>query len=245
MPAVSPSKYRVEATVDDVPHISAKAKKEMWDATPPHMREARFKGIPSRGIGAVYPYSVESITVDPFPLPPHWRRGYALDDGWKVTAAGFFAYDADHDILYLTSELYLKQHTPQQTAQKIAGRGKWMPGVGDAAAKTRDGVQVIELYRAEGLNLALADKEVEAGLYDVSMRLASGRLKIFSTCTNTLWEYQRYRRDENGKIIKQNDHCMDAMRYACRQSAIKAMIVKPVETILSSDFAGGDPHIGY
>lgn len=30
---------------------------------------------------------------------------------------------------------------------------------------------------------------------------------------NFLKEYRLYRRDENGKIMKENDHLMDAMRY--------------------------------
>jgi hypothetical protein len=41
----------------------------------------------------------------------------------------------------------------------------------------------------------------------------SGRLKVFSTCRNFLSEFRIYRRDDNGKIVKENDHLMDAARY--------------------------------
>jgi hypothetical protein len=246
MPPVSPSKYRVEAGWDDAPHLGEKEKSEMLAATPLHLRDARSKGIPSMGAGAIYPFAVESIRIDPFPLPPHFRRGFALDDGWNVTAVGFFAYDPDMDILYQTAELYLKEHKPEEVAAKIKTRGDWMPGVGDAAAKARDGVQVIDIYNRYLPKLILADKGVEAGIYDVTMRLGSGRLKIFSTCQHTLWEYQRYRRDENGKIVKRDDHAMDQLRYATRPVAMQRMIAKPAQTILpQSNLGGGDASVGY
>jgi hypothetical protein len=247
MPAVGGSKYRVEAAWQDAPHLGEKERAEMLAATPMYLRDARSKGIPSMGSGAVYPYAVEQIKCEPFRIPDHFRRGFSLDDGWNVTSVGFWAYDPDQDILYRIAELYLKEHKPDQVARMVETRGKWLPGVGDAAARTRDGDQVIAIYQRYLPKMNLADKEVEAGIYDVTMRLATGRLKIFSTCQNALWEYQRYRRDEKGKIVKQNDHAMDDTRYACRPSAIQRMIAKPVQSILPSQqgLGGGDPVINY
>jgi len=43
--------------------------------------------------------------------------------------------------------------------------------------------------------------------------MATGRLKIFKTLQNTLAEYRIYRRDEKGRIVKDNDHLMDSLRY--------------------------------
>jgi hypothetical protein len=65
----------------------------------------------------------------------------------------------------------------------------------------------------KGLNIILADNTVEAGIFDVYERLTTGRLKVFNTCTKLLEEYRLYRRDEKGKIVKQHDHIMDALRY--------------------------------
>jgi len=55
--------------------------------------------------------------------------------------------------------------------------------------------------------------------------LSDGRLFVFSSLQNWLSEFRIYRRDEKGKIVKQNDHLMDATRYlilsglqvACRE----------------------------
>lgn len=216
---------------EHAPHLTEELKKEMWDATPPHMREARAKGIPSAGSGAIYPFAVSEITCKPFMLPPHWKRGFALDDGWNCTAALWFALDPEADVLHVTTEHYQKEGSPQSHATAILARGEWIPGVGDAAARTRDGQQIIEIYKAMGLKLELADKQVEAGIYDVHMRLATGRLKIWNTCLNTLFEYQRYHRDENGKIVKAHDHAMDCVVGA-------TLVVTPEGAVPISELVG-------
>ena len=70
-----------------------------------------------------------------------------------------------------------------------------------------------------------SENAVEAGLYAVWERLSDGRLFVFSSLQNWLSEFRIYRRDEKGKIVKQNDHLMDATSYlilsglqvACRE----------------------------
>ncbi len=77
-----------------------------------------------------------------------------------------------------------------------------------------------------GLTLTLADNSVEAGIYRVWSRLSTGRLKVFRTCQNFFSEYRIYRRDEKGKIIKQDDHLVDVLRYGCA-SAIDISVMCP------------------
>ena len=43
--------------------------------------------------------------------------------------------------------------------------------------------------------------------------MEQGRFKIFNTCRDLLTEFRLYRRDEKGRIVKKDDHGMDAMRY--------------------------------
>jgi hypothetical protein len=42
------SKFIINATWDDAPHLTPEDKKEIWEATLPHLRDARAKGIPVR-----------------------------------------------------------------------------------------------------------------------------------------------------------------------------------------------------
>lgn len=219
MPEVSASRYLVTAGWDDVPHLDAATKQELLASTPPHLRDARTKGVPSLGSGAVYPVDPDEYTVDPFRIPAYWPRAYALDVGWRRTAALWGAYDRDQDTLVLYSEHYGAQAVPAVHAEAIKARGDWIPGVVDPAAQGRsqvDGEQLIATYRALGLKLTPADNAVEAGIADVWQRLSTGRLKVFSTLRNWLNEVRLYRRDERGRIVKENDHLMDATRYLLR-----------------------------
>ena len=41
----------------------------------------------------------------------------------------------------------------------------------------------------------------------------SGRLKAFTSLSNWYSEFRLYRRDQDGRIVKEHDHLMDGMRY--------------------------------
>lgn len=210
-------RFVVNATWDDAPHLTEEAKKEMLAATEPHLREARSKGIPHLGAGAIYPILEEKILVEPFEMPAYWPRAYGMDVGWNRTAAIFAAWDRDSDIVYLYSEHYLGHAEPPIHATSILARGKWIPGVIDPSARGRnvaDGSHLLEEYQGYGLDVWPADNALEAGIHAVWTRLSTGRLKVFSSLSNWLMEYRLYRRDENGQVARnQRDHLMDATRY--------------------------------
>lgn len=188
----------------------------MLDAMQPHMRDARTKGIPVLGAGVIYPVPEAVILCDPFEIPDYWPRAYGMDVGWNRTAAVWGAWDQHSDTVYLYSEHYQGQSAPSVHASAIRARGDWIPGAIDPASAGSgqlDGNKLRDEYAKEGLNLAKADNAVEAGIHACYQRLVSGRLKVFSTLRNWLSEFRIYRRDENGKIVKDNDHLMDATRY--------------------------------
>ncbi len=221
----------VQATWDDAPHLTEDQKKSLWESIPPYQRDARTKGIPQLGSGAIYPVPESDIVCDPFKIPDWYRCAYALDVGWNRTAAIWGALDPESDVLYLYSEHYRGQAEPPVHADAIRKRGEWIPGVVDPAARGRtqtDGQQILGVYTELGLDLTTADNSVEAGLYEVLMRLSSGRLRVFSTLQAWLAEFRIYRRDDKGKIIKENDHLMDATRYLVK-SGIHRASAKPSE----------------
>lgn len=227
----SGAKFVVMASWDDAPHLSQKAKDLLWSSIPPFQRDARSKGVPQLGAGAIYPVPESDFVVDDFPIPDHWPRVYGMDIGWNRTAVPWGAWDREADIIYLYSEHYRGEAEPIVHVQSISARGDWIPGVIDPASRGRsqeDGRQLFQSYIDLGLNLEIAKNAVEAGLLEVWQRLSSGRLKVFKSMSNWLFEFRLYRRDEKGRIVKQNDHLMDATRYLVF-SGLEHAKTKPVD----------------
>lgn len=213
---VSADRYAVNATWDDAPHLSESEKKRLYDGLPPHQREARMKGLPSLGSGAIYPVPESTYVIQPFEIPKHWKRVYGLDVGWNRTAAVWAAIDPETDVKYLYSEHYVGEAEPSVHAASIRSRGDWIPGIIDTAARGRsqvDGKKLFDMYEDLGLDLNNAKKAVEAGLYKCWEELSQGKVKVFANLQNFLAEIRLYQRDEKGHVVKQKDHLMDAFRY--------------------------------
>jgi len=168
------------------------------------------------GAGVIYPVPEGAITVEPFDLPEFWPRAYGLDVGWNRTACIWGAWDRTADCIYLYREHYMGQAAPAVHASSINAVEPWLMGAIDpasAGASQVDGKSLRREYEKLGLHLIDAENAVEAGIHAIYQRLVSGRLKVFRTLRNWLSEFRIYRRDENGKIVKENDHLMDASRY--------------------------------
>lgn len=203
---------------DSTPHLDDAAKSALIQSYAPHEREARTRGKPALGAGAIYPVPLDDVLIDPIDVPAHWPRGYGMDVGWNMTAAVWGAHDRETDVVYLYSEHYRAHSEPSIHAAAIRARGVWMHGVIDPASRGRgqkDGEQLFANYVELGLNLSVAENGVEAGLFDVWQRLSTGRLRVFRTLASWIREYTFYQRDENGKVRKKDDHLMDATRYLC------------------------------
>jgi len=210
-------KYIVQIDWEQVPHITEDMKEEMLSAYSPFERDARSKGIPQLGSGAIFPILEEDIVCDPFEIPAHWKRVYGLDVGWNKTAGIWAAIDPNSSVVYLYSEFYQGRQEIAVMYDGIKSRGAWIPGVVDPAAEKlvnpTDGKSLFTYYCDAGLDLAKANNSVEAGLMKVWNMLSSGQLKVFTSLPNWLGEFRIYRRNEDGKIVKKDDHLMDATRY--------------------------------
>jgi len=212
------SKYVVQAGWKDVPHLDEEEKRKLVANTPPYQVRARTDGEPALGSGAIYPIDEAEITVPDRPIPDEWPRAFGMDVGWNRTAVVWGARDPGSGVIYLYSEHYQGQGEPASHAQAIRSRGEWIPGVIDPAclgSSQIDGRTLMDLYSHLGLQLAPAVNAVEAGITEVWNLLVSGRLKVMASLTNWLREFRKYHRDDkgSGKIVKRDDHLMDATRY--------------------------------
>jgi hypothetical protein len=140
-----------------------------------------------------------------------------MDVGWSRTAVVWGAKDPGSGIIYLYSEHYQGQGEPASHAYAITSRGDWIPGVIDPAclgSSQIDGKSLMEMYTRLG-RLSPAVNSVETGISEVWQLLVSGKLKVLAHLENWFREFRRYHRDDKGtgKIVKRDDHLMDATRY--------------------------------
>lgn len=222
-------KFVLMATWDDVPHLTEDTKAKLLSSIPPWQRDARSKGVPQLGSGAIYPVAEDDILVDDFEIPAHWPRAYALDVGWNKTAAIWGAQNPETLQIYLYAEYYRGEAEPVIHATGIKAQGDWIAGVIDPAARQRnqkDGSKLMKIYTEDPNNLKLtkAKNAVEAGLVKCWQGLSGGQIKVFKSLSNFRSEYRLYRRDEDGKIVKKNDHLMDAFRYLIMSGMDKATV---------------------
>ena len=223
----------VNMTWDDVPHLDERTKHELLMSYPPYLRDARTKGVPMLGAGAVFPVPEENILVDDFEIPIYWPRAFGMDVGWNWNACVWGARNPDTDVLYIYSELKLSHVEPETFSAAVKGRGKWMIGAIDPASQGSnqfDGRKLIQKYRELDLQLIEADNAVEAGIHEMLTDMYTGKMKVFRSCTELMKEFRVYQRiaegPKLGKIKKENDHGIDAWRYL-RQTWNKIATVNP------------------
>lgn len=211
-------RYCVQASWDDAVHLTQDAKDSLFSSLPAYQRDARSKGIPQLGAGAIFQVGEDQFVVPPIKggILSTWPRSYALDVGFRVTAAVWLTRDPDTGVYYLYSD-YDREDAPYSIhAAAIKAKGEWIPGVVDPSANQRgqdDGKKLMDNYRKAGLLLVEAENSVDSGIEDVLDSLIGGQLKIVETCQKLIRQMRVYRRDDKGRIVKKNDHLCDALRY--------------------------------
>lgn len=217
------SRHVTQMTIEDAEHISPAKRAEIIASYPPHEVEARTKGIPVLGSGRIYPVTEESISVDPFPVPDHWKLIGGLDFGWDhPTAAVELAYDADTDTIYVGAAYRRSQATPLEHAATLLkwGTFPWAWPHDGLHAMKDGGKNFRDQYSEAGLYMLSAHAThpdggygVEAGISEILTRMHTNRFKVFSHLNDWWQEFRLYHR-EDGKVHKFKDDLMDATRTA-------------------------------
>lgn len=217
----------------NAPHMTEENKAQLLSAIPPYLRPAKSEGTPALGSGAIYPFFDDKIKDDIVTIPDHWPRICGIDFGWNFTALVWLAWDRDADIIHLYDCLKIEHETPSEIALKIRARGDWIPVSWPADGHLPErgsGEPQKDLYIKEGVNMLGAhatdengSNSVEAGIMRNFERFRDRRLLVAPHLEEFFREKRMYRR-ENGKILKKNDHILDALRYG--EMMIRYAIVK-------------------
>jgi phage terminase large subunit-like protein len=227
----------VKAAWQDAPHLKSEDMHRLRQSLRPHEVAARERGVPMLGRGKVFPVEEKEIGCERFEIPEAFKKCVGIDFGWSnPTAAVWLAHDGARDVVYVTDIYWRAEATPAEHAAEILRRGEWIPAVGDPAGQAAgqsDGRSLFQLYEKAGLRLQPAANDVETGLMALLERMRSGRFKVFLDCAAWWEEFRNYARDMRGKIIKRDDHLLDATRYALMsglpiaRAAIRRSVVRP------------------
>lgn len=159
------------------------------------------------------------LTSNPMSLPV-----VSCDYGTQ-NATVFELWSSDHDKSYLLREYYYsgrqrqKQKTDEEYADDLA---EWL---GDTPIRCvvvdPSAASFIAVLKKRGFHVFKAKNDVLDGIRFTASLFLRGQIIIDESCTETLKELQSYVWDAKAadrgddKPVKENDHCMDAMRYYC------------------------------
>jgi phage terminase large subunit-like protein len=216
-------RFLVTMTIDDAEHISPEMRAKIIASYKPHEREARTRGIPQLGSGAVFALPQSVYTIDAFQIPAHWLFIIGIDLGFDHPfGAVLLAYDPDADCVYVINSHRAAGETIMQHAAILKGWGDGVPVAWphDAASHDRQSAQTYaELYRRHNLNMLHEHATfpdggfgLEASIAEVLDRMESGRFKVFSHLGDVLEELRDLHR-KDGKVVKDRDDLVSAIRY--------------------------------
>ena len=221
----SPDRAVVNATLDEAEHFSADEKARRKAGYLTHERDARAKGIPILGSGAVYQFGEDMIkeaAIDD--LPPHWAKLWGIDFGIDHPfGAVLAAVDRDTDVIHIVAALRMSGAAatvlPLNHATAMRNIAAAVPVAWPHDGHSRDkgsGEELAVLYRKHGLSM-LADHATfesggysrEAAVMEIAERAMSGRLKVAAHLSDWFSEFRLYHR-KDGQIVKQEDDLMSA-----------------------------------
>lgn len=138
-----------------------------------------------------------------------------VDFGYKNPAA-IVKIEKNYDgVYYVVSEWYKREKTTEEIVEYAASlkANKYYP---DPAEPDR-----IDMMKKAGLNVQEVNKDIVSGVDAVRNLIKQNRLFIHKDCVNLISEIESYsypdkrsEGNENETPIKEDDHLMDALRYA-------------------------------
>jgi phage terminase large subunit len=183
---------------------------------------ARYAGQFTELRGMVYP-SFATCLIDRAEMPEGWQnwdKYGGIDFGYHNPFVALNAVRSPDDVLYVYEEHYRAEMLLNEHAKRLRPGTQYFA---DPSAK-QDIEELKALIKQPGKDLRGC--RIEGGINDIAVgiekvngRVRTGRLKVCRCCPNLIDEADGYvyddREDRVGpeKPVKENDHCMDALRY--------------------------------
>ena len=183
--------------------------------------------------GLVYPMFDHDKHVVHGDFPPKLRHSYYVSIDYGTVnpfAAGLFDYDPAKQIAVMIKELYYRGGSENRVDNEAYYR--MLEGlIGEYPIEyiiiDPSAASMIETIQKYGKYISVrADNDVINGIQDVTKFLNAGVLKFHDSCESTFEEFESYVWDDESpedKVIKENDHAMDLIRYFARTALRKEL----------------------
>lgn len=191
--------------------------KEFYDKEKSRLSEQefarRYEGEFTKITGLVYELKENNI-IEPTKIVIPDKVIAGVDWGYRNPSA-ISVIIIKGGIYFIVDEFYETEKTTSEVIHKAKifqekyNVNAWYP---DPAEPDR-----VEEMRRAGLYVMETNKNLKYGISKIQQLIRENRLFVFSTCQNTLEEFNYYRYDEDkasDEPIKENDHLLDAIRYA-------------------------------
>lgn len=165
------------------------------------------------GNSMVFDTTSQDIVVEPINVPGLWRRVVAVSMDRKRFVAVWGAYDKMNDVVYLYEEISVSRTDPIIHAEALKKRGPWIPAVINMEGGGRtheEGAALVYRFLEKSVDMFEAPLDLNAGMDEVTSRVTTGRLRVFSSLPNWIAEYRRYRRNDKDELVEGQDHLMQA-----------------------------------
>ena len=225
----------IPATLKDNPYLFDKGEYEANLLSLPEMqRRQLLEGDWAIADGAAFPeFKVHQHVVEPFDIPPEWRRFRACDYGYSsYSACYWFAIDPAYETLIIYRELYVSKHTGRDLAKAVLEvergenitygvldsscwhqRGQIGPSIAEEMISM--GCQWRPSDRSSGSRVAGKNRLHELLKYDPDKEMPG--LVIFDTCRQAIADLPVIPSDPKGgddiDVRYRSDHSYDAIRY--------------------------------
>ena len=220
-----PDRGVVRMELKEAEHFTAEEKERRLAGYKRHERDAREKGIPKLGSGAIFITPEDMIVEDAIEhVPAHWAKIWGVDFGiGHPFAAVLLLHDRDGDVIHVHHTIRMSDALSIVQAQRMKDVAAGVPVAWPADGTHRDknyGEPLALGYKKHGLHMLgehahFADGSVstEAAIHEIDEREKTGKLRVAKHLTEWLEERRFYHR-KDGQVVKLRDDLMAATQKA-------------------------------
>lgn len=188
--------------------LSAMPSPDRLDAMVWAMTELAIGGGPM-----AFPLPIEQFVCDLIPIPSLWRQVCVIDIDHTHFAAVWGAWHRTTDTLYLTDTYLAPLSDLAVHAEAVRRRGSWIPILIDMEGHGRShdaGWRLLQRLADLNLDVYPVPLDLEAGVAEITVRLSTSQMKVFSNLHGWLSQYRQFRRNDKLALVEQDNHLMRA-----------------------------------